>query len=278
MGCAAPVTTNPTGPWATFNGNQLGALLADYVLNERQRAGTLSTDHYLIKTLVTTDLVRRIGDSYGVQTAGNLLVGFKWIAQIVDQRGPEKFVYGTEESHGFMTGDYVRDKDGAVACMLMAELTAQVKATGQSLHEKLDELYRRHGYHAERLMTIQMPGSEGMSAMQQLMQRFRQSPPVKLAGQAVVAVRDYWNQETRQSDGSSEPLTGPQGNLVILDLADTGNYIAVRPSGTEPKVKFYSFTYRAPELQVDLAATKIEMNARLDQIESDLRAFGESTA
>ena len=271
------MTTNPTGPWATLNGNQLGALLADYVLNERQRAGTLSADHYLIKTLVTTDLVRRIGDSYGVQTAGNLLVGFKWIAQIVDQRGPENFVYGTEESHGFMTGDYVRDKDGAVACMLMAELTAQVKATGQSLHEKLDELYRRHGYHAERLMTIQMPGSEGMSAMQQLMQRFRQSPPDQLAGQAVVAVRDYWNQETRQSDGSSEPLDGPQGNLVILDLADAGNYIAVRPSGTEPKVKFYSFTYQAPELQADLNATKIEMNARLDQIEFDLRAFGEST-
>lgn len=278
MGCAAPETTDPTGPWATFNGNQLGALLADYVLNERQSAGTLSTDHYLIKTLVTTDLVRRIGDSYGVQTAGNLLVGFKWIAQIVDERGPENFVYGTEESHGFMTGDYVRDKDGAVACMLMAELAAQVKAAGQSLHEKLDELYRRHGYHAERLMTMQMPGSEGMSAMQQLMQRFRQSPPDKLAGQAVAAVRDYWNQETRQTDGSSESLAGPRGNLVILDLAEAGNYIAVRPSGTEPKVKFYSFTYRAPELLTDLAATKIEMSARLDQIETDLRAFGASTA
>ncbi|MEE3372440.1 MAG: phospho-sugar mutase [Planctomycetota bacterium] len=277
MGCAAPETTNPTGPWATFNGNQLGALLADYVLNERQRNGTLSTDHYLIKTLVTTDLVRRIGDSYGVQTEGNLLVGFKWIAQIVDERGPETFVYGTEESHGFMTGDYVRDKDGAVACMLMAELAAQVKAAGQSLHDKLDELYRRHGYHAERLMTMQMPGSEGMSAMQQLMQRFRQSPPDKLAGQAVTAVRDYWNQETRQSDGSSEPLDGPRGNLIILDLADAGNYIAVRPSGTEPKVKFYSFTYQAPELLTNLAATKIEMNARLDQIAFDLRAFGEST-
>ncbi|MBB77269.1 MAG: phosphomannomutase [Planctomycetaceae bacterium] len=277
MGCAAPETMNPTGPWATFNGNQLGALLADYVLQQRQRNGTLSTDHYLIKTLVTTDLVRRIGDSYGVQTEGNLLVGFKWIAQIIDQRGPETFVYGTEESHGFMTGDYVRDKDGAVACMLMAELAAEVKAAGQSLHEKLDELYQRHGYHAERLMTIQMPGSEGMSAMQQLMQRFRQSPPDQLAGQAVTAVRDYWNQETRQADGSSEPLSGPRGNLIILDLADAGNYIAVRPSGTEPKVKFYSFTYQAPELVTDLAATKIEMKARLDQIALDLRAFGEST-
>ena len=162
--------------------------------------------------------------------------------------------------------------------MLMAELAAQVKAAGQSLHEKLDDLYQRHGYHAERLMTIQMPGSQGMSAMQQLMQRFRKSPPGELAGQAVVAMRDYWNQETRAFDGSVKPLSGPRGNLVILDLAETGNYIAVRPSGTEPKVKFYSFAYRAPELLADLTATKIEMNARLDQIESDLRAFGESTA
>ena len=273
MGCAAPETTDPTGPWSTFNGNQLGALLADFVLEQRQQKGTLSSDHYLIKTRVTSEMIRRIGDSYGVRTEGDLLVGFKWIAQVIDAQGPERFVYATEESNGFLVGDYVRDEDGAVACMLMAELAAQVKAAGQSLHDKMTELYARHGYHAERLVTIQMPGSEGMAAMQALMQRFRESPPAELAGLEVVATRDYWNQRRRCADGSSQLLSGPRDNLVILDLAETGNYIAVRPSGTEPKVKYYLFTFTPPEALADLELTEKKIKTRLDRLEVEVRAF-----
>ena len=120
-------------PWATLNGNQLGALLADYVLERRQAAGTLSPQHYLVKTLVTTELIRRIGDSYGVRTCGDLPVGFKWIGGVIDEEGPAQFVLGSEESHGYLVGQYARDKDGAVACLLMAELAAaQLKAAGKS--------------------------------------------------------------------------------------------------------------------------------------------------
>ena len=273
MGCAAPLTTNPTGDWGTFTGNQLGALLADYVLEQRRKTGALSPDHYLVKTLVTTEMIRRIGDSYGVKTHGNLHVGFKYIAGVMDQAGPEHFVFGTEESHGFLVGDYVRDKDGAVACMLLAELAAAVKAAGQSLHEKLDALYWQHGYHAERLVNVQMEGSEGMTQMQSLMTRFRDDPPPSLGNIPLAAIRDYEALVVKAAGGEQQALDAPRGNMVMIDLAEEGTYIAVRPSGTEPKVKFYMFTFTPAELLADLDQARQEAAERLDAIEADLRKF-----
>ncbi|MBC7854568.1 MAG: phospho-sugar mutase [Pirellulaceae bacterium] len=262
MGCAAPLSKDGNGPWATFTGNQLGALLADFVCEQKKKAGGLTKEHYLVTTLVTTKMIRRIGDSYGVKTFDNLHVGFKWIAQQIDAAGPEKFLYGTEESHGFLVGTHVRDKDAAVACMLMAELAAQVKATGKTLHEKLDSLYWQHGYHGEQLLNVTMTGSAGMARMQTLMQNFRTSPPLMLGGLAVTQVRDYAS------------LT-PRGDMVILDLAESGNYIAVRPSGTEPKVKFYMFTYVPAEQLANLEQTKRAMKERLAKFEGDLRVYAE---
>ncbi len=128
MGCAAPLTKKSDGPWGTFNGNQIGALLADYVCEQRGKHGGLTKDHFLVTTLVTTRMIRRIGQSYGVQVKDNLHVGFKWIGEQIDVGGPDYFLFGCEESHGYLVGKYVRDKDGAAACMLMAELAAQVKA------------------------------------------------------------------------------------------------------------------------------------------------------
>jgi phosphomannomutase len=278
MGCAAPLTQNTGGPWGTFSGNQIAVMLADYVLEQRQKARTLSPEHYVIKTLVTTDMVRRIADSYGVKTYGDVLVGYKWICQLMDQKGPDKFAYGCEESHGYLVGQYARDKDGAVACMLMAELAAAVKATGKSLHEKLDALYWQHGYHAERLLNVKMEGSEGMTQMKALMTRFRQQPPSSLAGLEVVAVRDYLHQVKTPRGGQPQPIAEPKAtdNLLIFDLAATGNYVAVRPSGTEPKVKFYMFTYVPAEQLADLSTAKREMETRLDAYEFDLRAFADS--
>ncbi len=278
MGCAAPLTQDTAGAWGTFTGNQIAALLADYVLEQRKQAGTLSPDHYVIKTLVTTDMVHRIADSYGVKTYGDVLVGYKWICELMDQKGPDKFVYGCEESHGYLVGQYARDKDGAVACMLMAELAATVKAAGQTLHEKLDALYWQHGYHAERLLNVKMEGSEGMSRMQELMTRFREQPPNSLAALDVVAVRDYLNKVKTPRGGQPQPISEPKAtdNLLIFDLAATGNYVAIRPSGTEPKIKFYMFTFVPAEQLADLKTAKQEMNARLDAYEADLRAFAET--
>src|SRR5690606_9964428 len=176
---------------------------------------------------------------------------------------------GVEESHGYLVGSYARDKDGAVASMLMAEVAAHVKKTGRSLHEKLDALFWQHGYHAERLLNLSMPGSQGMARMQALMQRFRSDPPQAIAGMAVQSVRDYKNL-TRLSGGRSEKFQGPQADLVMIDLDQPGNYLAVRPSGTEPKVKFYMFTFVPPEQLADLDQTRRDMEARLDAFEASL--------
>jgi phosphoglucomutase/phosphomannomutase len=273
IGCAAPLSFAYGSEWRTLTGNQIGALLADYVLENFKKADRLTPQHFIIQTLVTTQLIRRIGDSYGVRTVGDLLVGFKWIAGAIDDNGPELFIYGTEESHGFMVDNYVRDKDGAVASMLLCELAARLKAKRQTLHEKLDALFWQHGAHAERTVSVQMPGSEGMTRMQEVMAAFRAGPPASIGGDAVVQVRDYLQHTVTPAGGQPQPLAGPHGDLVILDLATEGNYVACRPSGTEPKIKFYMFAFTPPELLSDLDATKEELTKRLALMDADLRKF-----
>lgn len=287
IGLAAPLVLGGN-EWKTLTGNQICALLTDYALETYK--GELTKEHFVVQTLVTTQLVRRIADSYDVTTYGNLLVGFKWIAQAIDQHGPEKFVFGSEESHGYMSGTYTRDKDGAAASMLAAELAAKLKADGQTLHQKLESLYWQHGAHAERLINVQMPGSEGMARMQEVMEAFRTEPPAIIGGLRVKQLRDYLHNVTIQIGGPAPPskLDGPTDNLIILDLviddgdgvddeakdvAKVGNYIACRPSGTEPKIKFYMFTYTPAEQLHDLDEARAELEARLDAMAADLRKF-----
>jgi phosphoglucomutase/phosphomannomutase len=276
MGCAAPVAKHKKNLWGTFTGNQLSALLTDYVCESRKKAGTLTKDHFLVTTLVTTPMIRRIGDSYGIKTHDNVHVGFKWIAQQIDAGGADNFLFGTEESHGFLIGQYVRDKDGAAACMLMAELAAQVKASGKTLFDRLESLYWQHGYHGDRQVNIFMQGSAGMARMKNLMQTFRASPPKSLAGIPIKQIRDYQSLTTTPLGGSPQPLDAPRGDMVILDLVEEGHYIAVRPSGTEPKVKFYLFTFVPPEQLHLLDVAQEEMNVRLAKIEADLRTIVDS--
>jgi phosphomannomutase len=265
-------------PWTTLTGNQIGALLTDFLLKVQQAAGTLTADHYVVKTLVTTELIRRIAESYGVQTAGNLLVGFKWIGAEIDRRGAEQFVFGAEESYGFLAGRHARDKDAAVAAMLLAELAARLKAQRLTLAEKLDELFRRYGCHAEKTISIQMPGEKGMDEMKALMAAFRSRPPESLGGLLIRRTRDYLMGTLTETGGRPQPLDGPQGDMVIFDLQAEGNYVAVRPSGTEPKVKFYMFAYDPPESSTDLPSTKAAQADRLAAMERDLRAFSEQEA
>jgi phosphomannomutase len=273
IGCAAPLTFAPGTEWQTMTGNQIGALLTDYRLENMLAAGRLTPEHYVVQTLVTSQLIRRVADSYGARTVGDLLVGFKWIAGAMDDNGPERFVFGAEESYGFLAGTHVRNKDGAVASMLLCELAAKLKAAGQTLHEKLDALFWQHGAHAERTVSVQMPGSEGMTRMKEVMGAFRSEPPAQIGGDAVAQIRDYLGQTVRPLGGKPVPLAEPKGDLVILDLATKGDYVACRPSGTEPKIKFYMFTYTPPELLSNLDAAKAELQDRLSRMEADLRRF-----
>ena len=188
-----------------------------------------------------------------MRTIGDLLVGFKWIAQAIDEFGPDLFVYGTEESHGYMAGSYVRDKDGAVASLLLCELAAKLKAAGQTLHEKLDALFWQHGVHAERTVSRADAGQRGHGADEGSDGRVSRRP----------AGRDRRRRASRRfaitsgrrvtpAGGKPQPLAGPKGDLVFLDLATEGNYVACRPSGTEPKIKFYMFAYTPPEQLANL--------------------------
>jgi len=276
IGLAAPLVPQPGSAWATMTGNQIGALLTEYLLERRSAARTLSPEHYVVKTLVTSEMIRRIADAFAVKTYGDLQVGFKYIGGLMDEKGPSKFVFGTEESHGYLVGDYARDKDAAVAAMLLAELAAQVKAAGQTLHQKLDALFWQYGCHSERQVSVTMPGAEGMTRMSALMARFRSDPPASLAGLKLVRLRDYQALTSLAPGGRPESFAGPRGDMVMLDLEAAGTYVAVRPSGTEPKVKYYLFTYEAAEQIADLDATKAQLGVRLDELARDLAAFSQA--
>jgi phosphoglucomutase/phosphomannomutase len=273
LGIAARLTPSADSAWGTMTGNQIGALLADSLLAARKEAGTLGTRQYVVKTLVTTELIRRIADSYGIETAGNLLVGFKYIGGEMDERGPKDFIFGAEESYGFLAGDHVRDKDAAVASLLVAELAGRLKAQGRTLHQQLDELFSRYGCHTESQINVQMPGEKGMDAMKAVMAAFRTNPPLELGGMKLARVRDYLGNTMTEIGGKPATLNGPRGDLVILDLETEGNYVAVRPSGTEPKVKFYMFAYDPPASADRLASIKAAQAARIKAVGADLRKF-----
>lgn len=278
LGLAARLTPKADSAWATMTGNQIGALLTDYLLDRWQKAGRLTPQHYVVKTLVTTELVRRIADSYGVTTFGNLQVGFKYIGGTIDEQGSELFVFGTEESHGYLAGTYARDKDAAVAAMLLAELAASVKQAGQTLHQKLESLWWQHGYHAESQISVTMPGSQGMQAMATLMARFRSDPPHEIAGLKVTRVRDYTNLVEFAPGKPPVAFDGPKGDMVMIDLSAPGTYVAIRPSGTEPKVKYYMFTFEPAEMLANLDDTRAEHAQRLNDIGRDLTAFSQAKA
>ncbi|MBI1901563.1 MAG: phospho-sugar mutase [Planctomycetia bacterium] len=275
IGAAAPVA--PGGPWATIAGNPLCALLTHFLLESRRAAGTLLPRHFVAKTLVTTGLVRRIAEDFGVRCVGDLLVGFKWIAEAIDREGAEHFVCGCEESHGFQAGTYARDKDGAVAVVLLAELASACKARGETLHQQLDRLYLRYGCHAERTVSVALPGSQGREQMQALMARLRREPPKALAGLAVARIRDYEMRTEQTPDGETRPLAGPRGDLVFLDLERPDNSVAVRPSGTEPKIKMYLFASEPPVAAGELAASKARLQKVLDDLAADIALFARGT-
>ncbi len=279
VGCAAPVQWEPGAAWQTFTGNQIGALLTDYLLQQAKDFGRLRPESYVVKTAVTTELIRRIAEDYGVRCVGDLLVGFKWIGGVMDELGPEGFLFGAEESYGFLVGGHVRDKDGVVACMMVAEMTAQGKSAGWSLQQKLYELFRRYGCHQEASFSHQMPGRQGMEKMEHLMNHLRTHPPAQIAGMPVVAIRDYLQATRTELGKSPQPYPAPQrGDMLFFDLRDLAEpensyHVAVRPSGTEPKVKFYLFAYQPPEKIDEMDAVISRLETRLADIRADFAQY-----
>ena len=287
LGAAAPLTRAPGAAWATFTGNQLCALLCEQAIHGRKVRGEARPGDYVVTTIVTSGLVRRIAESHGLSVDDTQLVGFKWICAAVDQHGPERFVFGTEESHGYVAGTHVRDKDAAVAALLMAEQTAALKAAGRSPHELLDDLFVKHGCHVERTINVMLPGATGMGRMKEIMAALRATPPTSFGGLDVVRTRDQAGLQTWTPGGTPTGYPGVKSDVVLFDLAGPGagtlatdgrfpplgNAVAARPSGTEPKIKFYLFAVAPPGPAADLAATKARLAAQLDAVEKDLRGL-----
>ncbi|TAH36663.1 phospho-sugar mutase [Candidatus Saccharibacteria bacterium] len=244
-----------------LSGNQSVALAADYVLQKMQTAGTLTPKHFVAKTIVTTDLIAALAEHYGVKTYGNLLIGFKYIGELVrlKETEGETFVMGGEESFGMLKGSYARDKDGASGALMLAEYAAELKASGKTLYDRLLELYKEHGVYLERLDTIVAPGADGFAKMQQIMANLRANPPAAIGATKVTAVLDYQTLErTNLTDNSKSSIDCIKGNVVVLECGDTRRRITVRPSGTEPKLKFYVQWFTEPNGNVDEQYTEVQ--------------------
>jgi phosphomannomutase len=276
IGVAVPATGDPAGDWTTLDGNQIGALLAAFVMKETEAQGKLRNDHYIVTTLVSGQMVKALARREGVRMVDDLLVGFKWIGKAIDENGPAGFLFAFEESHGYLKGDHVRDKDAAVAALLMAELAATVKDRKQTVLEYLDDLYIDVGHHGEGLLNKYFEGRAGQEKIAALMRAFRELPPTRIGGLDVVEARDYLEHVIRRSDGSTELLPEPSGDLIIFELSAPGCRFAVRPSGTEPKMKIYLFARTDTEGITDrarLGEVKARTRARLDAIAADLERY-----
>lgn len=262
------------GEFVHLTGNRIGALLCDYVLRKRAAKGDLSPEHFVVETLVTTPLIAAIAKSHNVRIVDDLLVGFKFIGQTMDALGPEKFVFGAEESLGYLAGEYCRDKDAAVAALFLSELAAELRSEGKTLLDRLDELYVEHGYYVEGQRSEVCKGSQGREQIDGLMRSFRESPPAELAGIEFTEVRDYATHEVRSlpANEKSDELPAPEGDLMIFEAsgAELTIRVAVRPSGTEPKIKFYFFATAGCEEAADLSSLKQKTDEKMSACQDAL--------
>jgi phosphoglucomutase/phosphomannomutase len=239
-----------------LSGNQTAALATDYSLRKLQEKGHLTSKHYIVKTIVTTDMLNALADHYNVTAYGNLLIGFKYIGELIlkKETTDEVFVTGSEESFGMLKGDYARDKDGATGALPLAEYAAELKTEGKTLYDRLLELYKEHGLYIERLEAAYFMGASGFDKMQSVMAAIRVNPPVEIGGHKVTAISDYKTLERRDmSTGDKTPIDCVEGNVVVLELDnDVRRRITIRPSGTESKMKFYVQWFEDAKGDVDM--------------------------
>ncbi len=227
------------GRLVLLNGNQTGALLIHYLVTQWEAKGMLQGKEYVVKTIVTTELIHEIARKHGVEHH-DVLTGFKYIAEIIKaNHGHKRFIGGGEESYGYLAGEFVRDKDAIMSCALIAEAAAFAREQGRTLYEQLLDIYVHYGCYREDLVNLTKKGKAGAEEIQQMMAGYRQQPPAELGGSPVVMLKDYHSREARDlRDGSRSPIDLPSSNVLQFFTADGGK-ISVRPSGTEPKIKFY---------------------------------------
>jgi phosphoglucomutase len=235
------VVRNSAGEYAVLTGNQTGSLLLEYILSQKKRRGSLPANGFAVKTIVTSELARAIADDYGVELI-EVLTGFKFIGEKIkelDEFGDRKYLFGFEESYGYLAGTFVRDKDGVVACMLIGEMAAYYRSMGMSLYEGLDALFKKYGYYLEGINSFTLEGREGIEKISAAMETLRAEKPSVFGTLEASALRDY--QTRSRYDLLKGAVTGldlPQSNVLYYEMKD-GSWFCIRPSGTEPKIKIY---------------------------------------
>ena len=229
----------PDGEWMLLNGNQTMSVIIYYLMKEWHEKGMVTGNEYIVKTIVTSELPADIAQHYGVKVY-DVLTGFKWIgAKIRELEGVETFIGGGEESYGYMIGDFVRDKDAVGACSIIAEIAAWAASQGKTFFDVLVDLYKQFGFYKEGLLSVVRKGKSGAEEIQQMMKQYRENPPTEINGSKVVCIKDYKLRQSKDmATGQTTPIDLPQSNVLQFFTAD-GNKITVRPSGTEPKIKFY---------------------------------------
>lgn len=255
----------PDGEYKLLTGNQIAAVMLNYILTARKKAGTLPANAAVVKSIVSSEFATKVAEDFGA-SAINVLTGFKFIAEQIqhfEETNEHTFMLGFEESYGYLVRPFVRDKDAIQSLVLLAEVAAFYKKQGKNLYDGLQELFEKYGYFAEKTIALTFDGVEGAQEIKNLMVKFREDAPADFAGQKVVAVEDYASSERKVTDGQVEEIKLPKSNVLKYILAD-GTWIAVRPSGTEPKIKFYIGTQ---------GKTLAEANEKCQSFEEAINAF-----
>ncbi|MFS9168916.1 phospho-sugar mutase [Streptococcus mitis] len=253
------------GSYLNLSGNQIGAIMAKYILEAHKNAGTLPENAALCKSIVSTDLVTKIAESYGA-TMFNVLTGFKFIAEKIqefEEKHNHTYMMGFEESFGYLIKPFVRDKDAIQAVLVVAELAAYYRSRGLTLADGIEEIYKEYGYYAEKTISVTLSGVDGAEQIKAIMAKFRNNAPKEWNTTAITVVEDFKAQTATAADGTVTNLTTPPSDVLKYTLAD-GSWIAVRPSGTEPKIKFYIAV---------VGETNEESQAKIDNIEAEINAF-----
>jgi phosphoglucomutase len=254
-----------------MNGNQTAVLAFSYMMEARKAKGIATPEDMVITTIVTTEMINRVAERNAVDCY-NVLTGFKWIAEkIKELEGKKKYVIGGEESFGLMIGSLIRDKDAVSAVALLCEMAAYEKSKGRTLFEKLIDLYIEYGFYYESLISITKKGMNGQKEIAEMMENYRKQPPQQLAGSPVVQLLDYQlQQSTHLLTGEKKPIALPKSNVLQFITAD-GSKISARPSGTEPKIKFY-FSVNAPLPNKEAYETVLEqLKSKIDHIIRDMQ-------
>ena len=230
---------NSDGEWVLINGNQTCLIFLWYIITNRQAVGKMKPTDFIVKTIVTTEVIRKIAEKQHVEMR-DCYTGFKWIArEIALSEGKQQYIGGGEESYGFLAEDFVRDKDAVSACALLAEICAYAKDHGKTLYDILMDIYMEYGYSHEYTINVERPGKSGADEIQQMMKNFRSNPPKELGGSVIDVYKDFQSLEITKGDGSKEKMDMPDTSNVLQWFCTDGTKVSVRPSGTEPKIKFY---------------------------------------